>query len=99
MEGFDVQTAMHGRAALDCIQDGYWPGLIILDLMMPVMDGFEFVTELRKNPTRSTIPIIVMTGYSNPDERAAPLSVTATVPKPVDINDLLIVVRRALSQA
>jgi CheY-like chemotaxis protein len=52
--------AENGRAALDAMS-GRTPGLILLDLMMPEMDGFEFLTELHKNPDWWKIPVIVVT--------------------------------------
>ncbi|MZH03591.1 MAG: response regulator [Nitrospinae bacterium] len=58
--GLNVAEAGNGQIALDEIQKNT-PGVIFLDLMMPVMDGFEFLEELRKSPERRTIPIVVIT--------------------------------------
>jgi CheY-like chemotaxis protein/anti-sigma regulatory factor (Ser/Thr protein kinase) len=59
-EGWQVDEAENGRAALDRVADRQ-PSLILLDLMMPVMDGFEFVTEIRKSEALRAIPIVVVT--------------------------------------
>ena len=59
-QGWVVTTAEDGRAALDAVATRK-PDLILLDLMMPRMDGFEFVTELRKRPDGRSIPIVVIT--------------------------------------
>jgi CheY-like chemotaxis protein len=59
-EGWSVREAENGRAALDRVADGI-PNLILLDLLMPHMNGFEFVTELRKNELWKSIPVIVIT--------------------------------------
>jgi hypothetical protein len=59
-EGWQVSEAENGRVALDRLADRP-PSLILLDLMMPVMDGFEFVTELRKVEAWRGIPIVVVT--------------------------------------
>jgi CheY-like chemotaxis protein len=59
-EGWKVRTAENGRVALDAIAEQR-PGVILLDLMMPEMDGFEFVSALRQQPERRNIPIIVVT--------------------------------------
>ena len=68
-EGFAVIEAEHGRDALDRLGEAV-PDLIILDLMMPVMDGFEFMTELRSVPEWRTIPVIVSTAKDlTPGER------------------------------
>ncbi len=59
-EGYAVVEAKHGRAALDRLREGA-PGVILLDLMMPVMDGFEFLAELRREDAWRGIPVIVLT--------------------------------------
>jgi len=59
-EGWDVSEAENGRVALDQLKNRE-PSLILLDLMMPVMDGFEFVMEMRKLETSRTVPIVVVT--------------------------------------
>ncbi len=59
-EGWTVDQAENGRIALDRVSIAQ-PGLILLDLMMPEMDGFEFVEALRKNANWRTIPIVVVT--------------------------------------
>lgn len=59
-EGWKARTAENGRVALDLIAEQR-PGVILLDLMMPEMDGFEFVSALRQQPEQRNIPIIVIT--------------------------------------
>jgi CheY-like chemotaxis protein len=59
-DGYKVVEAEHGRDALALLSD-MAPGLILLDLMMPEMDGFEFVTELRRHESWREIPVIVIT--------------------------------------
>ena len=56
-----------GRVALECVADES-PSLILLDLMMPVMDGFEFVIALRRNEAWRQIPIVVFTAMDLTDE-------------------------------
>ena len=58
--GLKIQEAENGKAALERVQEKS-PGVIFLDLMMPVMDGFEFIEELKKNPEHRPIPIVVVT--------------------------------------
>ncbi len=68
-EGWDVAEAGDGREALDRIAERR-PDLIFLDLMMPVMDGFEFIRELRANREYHTIPVVVVTAKDlTPEER------------------------------
>ena len=58
--GLNVAEAGNGQVALDEVQK-HSPGVIFLDLMMPVMDGFEFLEELQKTPEGRSIPIVVIT--------------------------------------
>jgi CheY-like chemotaxis protein len=59
-EGYVVVEAEDGRAALERLRD-VSPSVVLLDLMMPEMDGFEFVTEFRRHETWRAIPIVVVT--------------------------------------
>jgi PAS domain S-box-containing protein len=59
-EGWKVTEAENGRVALDCL-NGEQPELILLDLMMPEMDGFEFIDELRRRENQTPIPTVVIT--------------------------------------
>jgi hypothetical protein len=72
-EGWQVDDAENGRAALERVADRQ-PSLILLDLMMPVMDGFAFVTELRKTEAWRAIPIVVVTAKDLTDEDRRRLS-------------------------
>ncbi len=68
-EDWRVAEAENGRVALERVAETR-PELILLDLMMPEMDGFEFITELRQDPVRRTIPIIVITAMDlTPEDR------------------------------
>jgi signal transduction histidine kinase/DNA-binding response OmpR family regulator len=66
-EGWQVSEAENGRVALE-ILSAHEPSLILLDLMMPVMDGFEFVMELRKRDAQNAIPIVVITAKDVTEE-------------------------------
>ena len=68
-EGYPVLEAADGRSALACIEERL-PGLILLDLMMPHMNGFELLTELRARPEWRGIPVVVVTAKDlTPEER------------------------------
>jgi len=56
--GYDVLTAEHGKAAL-AVLEGTLPDVILLDLMMPVMDGPTFAVERKKNPRAAGIPVVL----------------------------------------
>lgn len=72
-EGFRVLTAADGRQALFLARDEK-PDLILLDLMMPEMDGFEFLDELRDRPDAVEIPVVVLTAMELTEEDRARLN-------------------------
>src|SRR5262245_56142664 len=69
MEGFDSATATNGREALEYLSHSSdIPQLILLDLMMPVMDGWEFQRQRRRDPVLADVPVVVLSAL---DERRA----------------------------
>jgi CheY-like chemotaxis protein len=89
-EGFRVETARNGEDALTFLNAGKRPGLVLLDLMMPVMNGWEFLTEVAKSPSLSSIPVVVLTA-------AGPATVPGTLEvlrKPIDLGLLVATVER-----
>lgn len=86
-EGYRVARARHGLEALDRVGEEV-PSIILLDLMMPVMDGLAFATALRQRPLTRTIPIVVISADGNP-QRAAALGAAGYLAKPFDIDSLL----------
>src|SRR4051812_20843484 len=61
-EGYAVETAANGQEALDYLAMGPAPNLIVLDMLMPVLDGWRFLDRLRRLPGMSAVPVIVTTG-------------------------------------
>ena len=88
LRGFDAVAAANGREALDMLKAGLSPCLILLDLMLPVMSGWEFRELQRANPIISQIPTVVISGINNPEKEAATLGAAGFVPKPINL-DLL----------
>jgi DNA-binding response OmpR family regulator len=95
-EGYAVRVATDGRAALDAI--GAWrPDVIVLDLMMPVMDGASFRAAQRSDTATAEIPIIILSAAHEVEMRAARMEPAAVFPKPFDLGELLDVIERLLA--
>ncbi len=97
-EGFEIRRARNGKEALDRLEPDP-PQLILLDLMMPVMDGWEFAQRMRQRPSVAGIPIIVLSADRNVGSKAADIGAVGHLAKPFELNDLLDMVRRSLSPA
>src|SRR4051812_30460195 len=71
-EGFRVATALHGMAAIEQLQAGLRPCVILLDLMMPVMDGWDFRQRQLADPRLRNIPVVIITaaGFSDTSLKA-----------------------------
>jgi CheY-like chemotaxis protein len=92
--GYQVFGAAHGHDALQKLgQPDLRPCVIILDLMMPVMDGKGFRQEQLRHPELSSIPVIIMSAYKDFAHAAMQLQVTDCLPKPLNLNTLLRVMR------
>ena len=92
--GYKVATATSGERALRRL-DGYSPDLILLDIQMPVMDGFEVCQELKNNPKTADIPVIFITAFSDLDSVAKGFSLGAVdyISKPFREVELLARIR------
>ena len=86
-QGYSVLGAGNGAEAVQVLQSGTLPSVILLDLMMPVMDGYRFRTEQRSDPKLAAIPVIVITAGTSIvlDE----LSASAVMRKPLEVPRLL----------
>jgi CheY-like chemotaxis protein len=90
--GFLASGASHGREALDKLSATEPPCLIVLDLMMPVMDGREFRAQMLADPELSKVPVIVISALR--EGSLADLQVTSFLKKPLKLADLLTLVKR-----
>jgi len=88
-EGYDVAGAANGRDALNLLRQAEAPCLILLDLMMPIMSGWEFREQQRRDPELSRIPVAVLTGVRNSPEQISELDAVGYFQKPVDLGALL----------
>ena len=85
-EDYRVRLALNGEKALEICQSDTPPDLVLLDIMMPGMDGFEVAKRMREHPTSETIPIIFVTAMTSQDARMKGLDLGAVdfITKPVD---------------
>jgi CheY-like chemotaxis protein len=85
----------NGAEGLQALEgtDHQFPRLVLLDMLMPVMDGWEFARRFRERYNRR-VPIVVMTAATNAQERAAQVDADAFLGKPFDLDDLLACVER-----
>ncbi len=98
-EGFEVSRAANGEEALRRLHDGSAPpGVILLDLMMPVMDGWTFLGAQRRDPAIAEIPVVVTSAEDGTDGRLAQLGPAAFLAKPFQLDRLLAVVERLCSR-
>jgi CheY-like chemotaxis protein len=92
--GYSVATAQHGREALDHLRGGLRPSAILLDIMMPVMNGWVFRAEQLADDAIAAIPVIVLTAMGRAEEAGQELEAHAALSKPFEIVDLLTILER-----
>lgn len=88
MEGFDVRTAANGLIALEALQRDNALCVILLDLMMPVMDGWQFRQAQASDPSLCQIPVVIVTAAGPRDDIPA-IEADGWLSKPVDFDRLL----------
>jgi CheY-like chemotaxis protein len=87
-EGYAVTGAANGRVALDLLVRGPLPDLVVVDLLMPVMDGWQTIAEMKARPELAAIPVVVLTGAGRRVLSSAPVS-AGYVEKPLNAARLL----------
>jgi len=92
LEGFFPISAANGQEALACLRAGPPVSVILLDLRMPVMDGWAFRTEQRRDPGLASIPIVVLSGMDT--DGIHDMEAAASFNKPVSFTEIVGVVRR-----
>lgn len=95
--GYHVATAAHGRQALSELSSQPHPALVLLDLMMPELDGWGFMAEFQRNPALSSIPVVVVSTGSKAMFDAAPAA-TRYLRKPLDSRKLLRTIQECLGE-
>jgi CheY-like chemotaxis protein len=91
LEGYEVSTAINGQEAVKKLSSMKRPCLILLDLMMPVMNGWEFLAIRKNMDVIATIPVVVVSAVAEKNQAS---DVNEFVKKPVDLDSLVKVVSR-----
>ncbi len=93
-EGYQVTTASGGRQGLEYLRQGHRPDLILLDLVMPGMNGWVFRAEQERDPALADIPVVIVSGAQDPAPAAGYLRTALSLAKPLDVPRLLAEIER-----
>lgn len=94
-EGYEVLFAENGQIGLDKLSEiTELPNLILLDLMMPVKDGFQFCAEKEANPKIAHLPVVVMSADGHIRENQLRVNAKAYLKKPLDIYEIISIVQK-----
>lgn len=93
LEGYEIALATNGKEALELLQDGSRPALVLTDIMMPVLTGWEFIEAMAADPKIAATPVIIL---SAAEKRPIPKNgkVVAFLPKPADIGVLIDLIKK-----
>ena len=100
-QGFEVHIADNGELALERLRQAPDTDIVLMDIMMPVMDGYETMRAMRADPALANIPVIALTAKAMPEDRRRCIEAGANdyLGKPVDLDRLLAMIRLWLSRA
>ncbi|HEX3694093.1 MAG TPA: response regulator [Polyangia bacterium] len=94
LDGFRVVMARNGREGMALLADGLRPCLILLDMMMPVMNGWTFAQEVAGDPRLSTLPLCIFSATGSDPDHPIAGNVVAAIKKPVRLDKLLAIVKQ-----
>ncbi len=93
--GYAVASAQDGAAVLELLRGAQVPDLVLLGMMIPVVDGWSFLDQRRRDPALARVPVIITTALGVAStEWATSLGAAAWVRKPIEVDELLTEVRR-----
>lgn len=88
-EGYTVCTSENGSVALEALKGGLAPGLVLLDLMMPVMDGTTLCRTCKQDPVLASIPVVILSADRGVSQKALACGANAHLLKPIQLEKLL----------
>ncbi|GET37161.1 response regulator [Microseira wollei] len=94
-EGYEVDVAKNGKSALTKVETSP-PDLVLMDAMMPGMDGYEVTRRIRQNKKLAFIPILMITAYEDAAAKGLDLGANDFIRKPIDYDELLARVKASL---
>lgn len=99
--GYEFRHATNGQVAMDMLQEGFAPSLILLDIMMPVMNGYQFLEKLQEDEALRQIPVVMLTGLDEARDvlKAVTRGAMDYCTKPVKPEDLQATILRHLNPA
>ena len=97
-KAYEVVVAYNGREGLEKARKEK-PDLVVLDILMPVADGFTFADQFRKDPSLAKIPVLALTSFSESLGQPFPFDVTEYLVKPIKPRDLVAKVEEFLKRA
>jgi CheY-like chemotaxis protein len=93
--GYNVAVAADGAEALESLRRGPHPDVILLDMLLPVLDGWDFLQERKHHPALANIPVVITTALSIADQEwAESLGADGYLRKPIEVGVLLDAIRR-----
>jgi CheY-like chemotaxis protein len=96
LEGLSVMTACDGQEALEMLKSGEMPNLILTDLNMPGMNGSEFFLQLRNNQKTKDVPVILVSGLNDLEEKSKAIGAETFLRKPYSLAALTSMVKTHL---
>lgn len=92
-EGFSVLSAANGQEGIEKLKNGN-PALILLDLMMPVMNGWQFKSKIESDPRLAQIPVVILSADGNIQQKSENIGVAGFLKKPIQLETLLDTVKK-----